>query len=65
MKIEIKSKSLKEIIKKCEALGWDVNDVKIDTDMWEDVRKPGEHFVKLFIRMPIRKLKKNEDRKKS
>jgi len=65
MKIEIKTKSLKEIFNKCKTLNWNIDDVKIDTEIWEDVRRPGKSIVKLFIRMPGRKLniKKSEEKK--
>ena len=39
MKIELKTKSLSEIVKKCENLGWDIKDVKICSKIFEDISR--------------------------
>jgi len=49
MKIEMKTTSLKEIIKKCDSLDWNIEDVKIEYKICEDIRKPDDYFVKLFL----------------
>ena len=41
MEIEIKTKSLKEIVRKCESLGWDLNKVKIK--MSEEAKETQDH----------------------
>lgn len=50
MEIEIKTKSLKEIVRKCESLGWDLNKVKIKTKIVEDLTDPDNYFVKVYIK---------------
>ena len=50
MEIELKTKSLKEIIKKCNTLGWDIKDVKIETKIFEDIRRPDDYYTKLYLK---------------
>ncbi len=49
-KVECASKKLHEIIKKCNALGWNPEDVKIEVEIWEDIRDPDEPLIKLFLK---------------
>ena len=49
MKIELKTSSLKEIIKKCQSLKLDVEDVYIKSEIFEDIRRPDEPYVKLYL----------------
>jgi len=49
---ELKTTSLKEIVKKCNALGWNVDDVKISYQICEDISRPDDYYVKLFIKNP-------------
>ena len=50
MKIEIKTKSLNEIVKKCESMGWDLKKVKIETKIFEDLSNPDDYFVKMYLK---------------
>jgi len=50
MEIEIKTKSLSEIVKKCESLGWDLNKVKIETKIFEYLSNPDDCFVKMYLK---------------
>ena len=50
MKVEIKTKSLKEILRKCENLGWDIKDVKLDEKIFEDISNPDVYYTKLYIK---------------
>lgn len=50
MEIELKTKSLKEIIKKCESLGWDPKDVKITSKIFEDLSDPDNFYTKIYIK---------------
>lgn len=50
MEIEIKTKSLSEIVKKCESLGWDLKKVKIETKIFEDLSNPDDYFVKMYLK---------------
>ena len=50
MEIELKTKSLKEIVKKCESLDWDLKDVKVTSKIFEDISRPDDYYVKLYIK---------------
>lgn len=50
MVIELKTQSLKEIINKCESLKWDINKVKIVSRLFEDITKPDEYYIKLYLK---------------
>jgi len=50
MEIEIKTKSLSEIVKKCESLGWDLKKVKIETKIFENLSNPDDYFVKMYLK---------------
>lgn len=50
MEIELKTKSLKEIIKVCNAAGWDIDNVKIETKIFEDISNPDDYYVKMYIK---------------
>jgi hypothetical protein len=47
--IELKTKSLHEIIQKCKSMGIDPKDAKITSKIIEDLRYPDEFYVKLFL----------------
>ena len=49
MKIELKTKNLKEIVKICETNGYDLKNCKIETEIWTDASKC-EDFVKVFLK---------------
>lgn len=55
MKVEIKTKSLKEILQKCKNLGWDIKDVKLEEKIFEDISKPDEYHVKLYIKNKVKR----------
>jgi imidazoleglycerol phosphate synthase glutamine amidotransferase subunit HisH len=61
MKVEIKTKSLKEILQKCENLGWDIKDVKLEEKIFERIDNPDQYYVKLYIK---NKIKKHENKKR-
>lgn len=50
MQIELKTKSLSEIIKKCESLKWDIKKAKIVTKIVEDIKKPDEFYTKIYLK---------------
>jgi hypothetical protein len=50
MEIELKTNSLKEILTKCNSLGWDVNKVKIETKIIEDLTDPDNYYVKIYLK---------------
>jgi hypothetical protein len=54
MKVEIKTKSLKEILQKCENLGWDIKDVKLEEKIFERIDNPDQYYVKLYIKNKIK-----------
>jgi hypothetical protein len=41
------NKKLKELL--CKALGLDINEVHINSKIFEDIRRPDELFVKLYL----------------
>ena len=57
---KIKTKSLRDILDKCDSLGWKIDDVVIETKMFNDVRNPDlDIIVEIFIK---NKNEKNETR---
>jgi hypothetical protein len=50
MEIELKTTSLSEIIRKCDTLKWDVKDTKIVSKIFEDIRRPDEYYVRLYLK---------------
>ena len=48
MKIELKTKSLSEIVKKCENLGWDIKDVKICSKIFEDISRLDDQMITML-----------------
>ena len=57
---KVKTKSLRDILDKCDSLGWKIDDVVIETKMFNDVRNPDlDIIVEIFIK---NKNEKNETR---
>lgn len=50
MELEIKTTSLYEIVKKCQSMNLDIKNVKIITKLCEDIRRPDEYEVKLYLK---------------
>lgn len=50
MEIELKTKSLSEIVKKCNSLGWDIKKVKIETKIFEDLSNPDDYYTKIYLK---------------
>lgn len=50
MELKLKTTSLKEIIRICKSNNIDINNAKIKTKIWEDIRKPDEPIVKLYLK---------------
>lgn len=48
--IEIKTKSLHEIVRICERNVWDLKKVKIETEIWENIKAPDEYYTKMFLK---------------
>lgn len=55
-KIELKTRSLKEILNKCEKMGWDISHVFLDYELWEHNSEPDNPFVRVFMKK--KKIKK-------
>jgi hypothetical protein len=48
---KIKTKSLRDILDKCDSLGWKVDDVVIETKMFNDIRNTDlDMIVEIFIK---------------
>jgi hypothetical protein len=52
MKIELKTRSLYEIIQKANANNLDIKKVKIESEVYELISYPGESHVRLYIKGP-------------
>lgn len=50
MEIELKTKSLSEIIKKCNSMKWDINKVKIEARVFENINNPDNFYTKIFLK---------------
>lgn len=50
MEIELKTNSLKEILQKCKSNNINIDNVKINVKIFEDIRKPGEPITKLYLK---------------
>jgi hypothetical protein len=48
-KIELQTRDLSEIVRKCESLKWDLKRVRIAHAICEDLTQPDELYVKLYL----------------
>jgi len=50
MEVELKTKSLNEILNKCNSLGWDIKKTKLVSKIFEDLSEPDSYYVKLYLK---------------